>query len=72
MDRVWVNTWRRCFWLRPLPEPERPVTVRGVIPPIKSSPNPDWFGAIVRAVKTSEPEARGLPVIQGAAGAGCC
>ena len=29
-------------------------------------------GAIVRAVKTSEPEARGLPVIQPAASAGCC
>jgi len=29
-------------------------------------------GAIVKAVKTSEPEARGLPVIQPAAKAGCC
>jgi len=29
-------------------------------------------GAIVRAVKMSEPEARGLPVIRPAASAGCC
>jgi SAM-dependent methyltransferase len=29
-------------------------------------------GAIVKAVKTSEPEAKGLPVIQPAASAGCC
>ena len=29
-------------------------------------------GAIVRAVKTSEPQPRGLPVVQTAAGAGCC
>jgi arsenite methyltransferase len=29
-------------------------------------------GAIVKAVKTSEPELRGLPVIQPAASAGCC
>jgi arsenite methyltransferase len=29
-------------------------------------------GAIIRAVKTSEPESRRLPVIQAAAGAGCC
>ena len=29
-------------------------------------------GAIVRAVKTTEPEARGLPVIQPAGSAGCC
>jgi arsenite methyltransferase len=29
-------------------------------------------GAIVRAVKTTEPEARGLPVVRPAAGAGCC
>ena len=29
-------------------------------------------GAIVKAVKTTEPEARGLPVIQPAARAGCC
>ncbi len=29
-------------------------------------------GAIVKAVKTSEPAARGLPVIQAAASAGCC
>ena len=29
-------------------------------------------GAIVKAVKTSEPERRGLPVIQPAAKAGCC
>jgi arsenite methyltransferase len=29
-------------------------------------------GAIVKAVKTSEPEAKGLPVIQPAAKAGCC
>ncbi len=29
-------------------------------------------GAIVRAVKTSEPERKGLPVIQPAAKAGCC
>jgi SAM-dependent methyltransferase len=29
-------------------------------------------GAIVKAVKTSEPEAKGLPVIQPAANAGCC
>jgi arsenite methyltransferase len=29
-------------------------------------------GAIVKAVKTSEPEVKGLPVIQPAAAAGCC
>jgi arsenite methyltransferase len=29
-------------------------------------------GAIVRAVKTKEPEPRGLPLIQPAASAGCC
>jgi arsenite methyltransferase len=29
-------------------------------------------GAIVKAVKTREPERRGLPVVQRAAGAGCC
>ena len=29
-------------------------------------------GAIVKAVKTSEPAARGLPVIQAASSAGCC
>jgi arsenite methyltransferase len=29
-------------------------------------------GAIVKAVKTSEPERKGLPVIQNAASAGCC
>ena len=29
-------------------------------------------GAVVRAVKTLEPEARGLPLIQPAAKAGCC
>ncbi len=29
-------------------------------------------GAIVKAVKTSEPEKKGLPVIQQAANAGCC
>jgi arsenite methyltransferase len=29
-------------------------------------------GAIVRAVKTTEPEARGLPVVRPAASAGCC
>jgi SAM-dependent methyltransferase len=29
-------------------------------------------GAIVKAVKTSDPEARGLPVVQPAAKAGCC
>jgi SAM-dependent methyltransferase len=29
-------------------------------------------GAIVRAVKTREPERRGLPVVQAAASAGCC
>jgi SAM-dependent methyltransferase len=29
-------------------------------------------GAIVRAVKTREPERKGLPVIQPAASAGCC
>jgi SAM-dependent methyltransferase len=29
-------------------------------------------GAIVKAVKTSEPEQKGLPVIQPAEGAGCC
>jgi hypothetical protein len=29
-------------------------------------------GAIVKAVKTSEPAAKGLPVIQPAASAGCC
>ena len=29
-------------------------------------------GAIVKAVKTTRPEARGLPVIQPAASAGCC
>jgi arsenite methyltransferase len=29
-------------------------------------------GAIVKAVKTSDPEAKGLPVIQPAASAGCC
>jgi arsenite methyltransferase len=29
-------------------------------------------GAIIKAVKTTDPAARGLPVIQPAAGAGCC
>ena len=29
-------------------------------------------GAIVKAVKTSEPAAKGLPVVQPAARAGCC
>jgi arsenite methyltransferase len=29
-------------------------------------------GAIVKAVKTSEPAARGLPMIQAASSAGCC
>jgi hypothetical protein len=29
-------------------------------------------GATVKAVKTSEPEKKGLPVIQQAATAGCC
>jgi SAM-dependent methyltransferase len=29
-------------------------------------------GAIVRAVKTTDPEARGLPVVRPAARAGCC
>ena len=29
-------------------------------------------GAIVKAVKTSEPEAKGLPVVQPATSAGCC
>jgi hypothetical protein len=29
-------------------------------------------GAIVKAVKTSDPRAKGLPVIQPAARAGCC
>jgi hypothetical protein len=29
-------------------------------------------GAIVKAVKTSEPERSGLPVIQPAEDAGCC
>ena len=29
-------------------------------------------GAIVKAVKTSQPETQGLPVIQAATGAGCC
>jgi hypothetical protein len=29
-------------------------------------------GAIVKAVKTSRPEQKGLPVVQPAAGAGCC
>ncbi len=29
-------------------------------------------GAIIKAVKTTEPEQRGLPVIQPAAKAGCC
>ena len=29
-------------------------------------------GAIVKAVKTSQPELKGLPVIQPAASAGCC
>jgi hypothetical protein len=29
-------------------------------------------GAIVKAVKTTEPEARGLPVVQPADRAGCC
>ena len=29
-------------------------------------------GAIVKAVKTSQPEQKGLPVIQPAASAGCC
>ena len=29
-------------------------------------------GAIVKAVKTSVPEARGLPVVQAATGSGCC
>jgi arsenite methyltransferase len=29
-------------------------------------------GAIVKAVKTSEPEAKGLPVVQAAESAGCC
>ena len=29
-------------------------------------------GAIVKAVKTTQPELKGLPVIQPAASAGCC
>ena len=29
-------------------------------------------GAIVKAVKTSQPEQKGLPVIQPATSAGCC
>jgi len=29
-------------------------------------------GAIVKAVKTTEPERKGLPVIKPAAQAGCC
>ena len=29
-------------------------------------------GAIVKAVKTAQPEQKGLPVIQAKAGAGCC
>jgi hypothetical protein len=29
-------------------------------------------GAIVKAVKTTQPEAKGLPVIVAAAKAGCC
>jgi hypothetical protein len=29
-------------------------------------------GAIVKAVKTGEPDRRGLPVIEPAASAGCC
>jgi hypothetical protein len=29
-------------------------------------------GAIVKAIKTREPERRGLPVVQAAARAGCC
>ena len=29
-------------------------------------------GAIVRAVKTREPETKGLPVVQPASSAGCC
>ena len=29
-------------------------------------------GAIVKAVKTSDPEQRGLPVFEPAARAGCC
>ena len=29
-------------------------------------------GAIVKAVKTSDPKKKGLPVIQAAAEAGCC
>jgi ubiquinone/menaquinone biosynthesis C-methylase UbiE len=33
---------------------------------------PGLHGAIVKAVKTSEPELRGLPVIQAAERAGCC
>jgi hypothetical protein len=29
-------------------------------------------GAIVKAVKTADPAAKGLPVVQPAASAGCC
>jgi SAM-dependent methyltransferase len=32
----------------------------------------DMHGAIVKAVKTREPERKGLPVVQAAASAGCC
>jgi catechol 2,3-dioxygenase-like lactoylglutathione lyase family enzyme len=31
-----------------------------------------WTGAIVKAVKTADPAAKGLPVVQPAASAGCC
>ena len=29
-------------------------------------------GAIVKAVKTDQPERKGLPIVQAAATAGCC
>jgi hypothetical protein len=29
-------------------------------------------GAIVKAVKTTEPERRGVPIVQPASSAGCC
>jgi hypothetical protein len=29
-------------------------------------------GAIVKAVKTEQPEAKGLPLVEAASGAGCC
>jgi hypothetical protein len=29
-------------------------------------------GAIVKAVKTTDPERKGIPVVQPAAAAGCC